>query len=92
MNTDALLQNFRENWKLRDEGEEEEKMTLWYKKKSVGWRLKQDAIKTLKELQDFAIQQNHSDMLSVIFQNKVFVESQAAKRVNCWQNTLFEFL
>jgi hypothetical protein len=45
----------------------------------------QDAVKSLKELQEFAIQWNDSDMLSVISQAKVFVESQAAKRVNCLQ-------
>jgi hypothetical protein len=34
----------------------------------------QDAVKSLKELQEFAIQQNDSDMLSVIsHNNKVFV-------------------
>jgi hypothetical protein len=30
---------------------------------------------------------NDSDMLSVIFQTKVFVEIQAAKRQNCVQKT-----
>jgi hypothetical protein len=45
----------------------------------------QDAVKSLKELQEFIVQRNDSDMLSVISQAKVFVESQAAKRVNCMQ-------
>jgi hypothetical protein len=39
----------------------------------------QDAIKSLKELQEYAIQWNDTDMLSVISQIKVFEESQAAK-------------
>jgi hypothetical protein len=38
----------------------------------------QDAVKSLKELQEFAVQRNDSDMLSVISQAKVFVETQAA--------------
>jgi Fe-S cluster assembly iron-binding protein IscA len=44
-----------------------------------------------KELQEFAAQQNDSDMLGVISQAKVFVESQAAKRVNCVQKTLLDY-
>ena len=43
----------------------------------------QDVVKSLKELQEFAVQRNDSDILGVISQAKVFVESQAAKRVNC---------
>jgi hypothetical protein len=46
--------------------------------------------KSLK-LQEFAVQRNDSDMLSVISQAKVLVESPAAKRVNCAQKTLLEF-
>jgi hypothetical protein len=46
----------------------------------------QDAVKSLKELQEFAVQRNDSDMLGVISQAKVFVESQAAKTANCVQN------
>ena len=52
----------------------------------------QDAVKSLKELQEFAIQRNDSDMLGVVIsQAKVFVESQAAKRVNCMQKTLLDY-
>jgi hypothetical protein len=51
----------------------------------------QDAVKSLKELQKFAAQQNDSDMLGVIFEAKVFAESQAAKRVNCVQKTLLDY-
>ena len=43
------------------------------------------------KLQEFAIQRNDSDMLGVISQAKVFVESQAAKRVNCMQKTLLDY-
>ena len=51
----------------------------------------QDAANSLKVLQEFAVQWNDSDMLTLISQAKVFVESQAAKRVNCVQKTLPEF-
>ena len=51
----------------------------------------QGAVKSLKELQEFAVQQNDSDMLGVISQAKVFVESQAAKIVNCVQKTLLDY-
>jgi hypothetical protein len=43
------------------------------------------AVRSLNELQEFAVQRNDSDMLSVISQAKVFVESQAVKRVTCVQ-------
>ena len=42
----------------------------------------QDAVKSLKELQELAVQRNDSDMLGVISQAKVLVESQVAKREN----------
>jgi hypothetical protein len=45
----------------------------------------QGAVRCLKELQEFAVQRNDSDMLGVISQAKVFVESHAAKTVNCVQ-------
>ena len=51
----------------------------------------QDAVKSLKEQQEFAIQRNDSDLLGVISQAKVFVESQTAKRVNCVQKTLLDY-
>jgi hypothetical protein len=51
----------------------------------------QDAVKSLKELQEFAVQRNDSDMLGVISQAKVFVGSQAAKRVNCVRKTLLGY-
>jgi hypothetical protein len=54
-------------------------------------KIYQDAVKSLKELQEFAIQQNDSDMLGVISQARVFVGSQAAKRVNCVQKTLLDY-
>jgi hypothetical protein len=43
----------------------------------------QNAVQSLKELQEFAVQRNGSDMLGVISQAKVFVEIQVAKTVNC---------
>ena len=51
----------------------------------------QDAVKSLKELQEFAVQRNDSGILGVISEAKVFVESQAAKRVNCMQKTLLDY-
>jgi hypothetical protein len=53
----------------------------------------QYAVKRLKELQEFAVQRNDSDMLGVVVisQAEVFVESQAAKRVNCVQKTLLDY-
>ena len=51
----------------------------------------QDAVRSLKELQEFAVQRNDSDMLCVISQAKVFVGSQADKTVNCVQKTLLDY-
>jgi hypothetical protein len=51
----------------------------------------QDAVKSLKELQEFAIQRNDSDLLGVITETTVFVDIQAAKRVNCVQKTLLHY-
>jgi hypothetical protein len=51
----------------------------------------QDVAKRLKELHGFAVQRNDSDMLGVISQAKVFVESQSAKRVNGVQKTLPDY-
>jgi hypothetical protein len=51
----------------------------------------QDAVKSLTELQEFAVQQNDSGMLGVISQAKMFVESQAAKSVSCVQKTLLDY-
>ena len=39
----------------------------------------QDAVKSLKELQEFAVQRNDSNMLGVISQTKVFVESRESQ-------------
>jgi hypothetical protein len=51
----------------------------------------QDTVKSLKELQEFAVQRNDSDMLGVISQAKVFIESEVTKRVNCVQKTLLDY-
>jgi hypothetical protein len=53
----------------------------------------QDAVKSLMELQESALQQNNSDIVSVISQAKVCVcvEIRTAKRVNCVHNTLLKF-
>jgi hypothetical protein len=45
----------------------------------------ENAVKSLKELQEFAVQRNDSGLLSVIFQAKMFVESQAEKSISCVQ-------
>jgi len=86
MDIDALVQNFRESQKER---EEENDIVLEEEKCRV--KTYQDAVISLKELQEFAIQQNDSNMLGVISQAKVFVESQTAKRVNCVQKTLLDY-
>jgi hypothetical protein len=88
MDIDALVQNFRESQKEREEEGENDIV-----KEEEKYRVKtyQDAVKSLKELQEFAVKRNDSDMLGVISQAKVFVESQAAKRVNCVQKTLLDY-
>ena len=90
MDIDALVQNFRESQKEREEEEEEENDIVLEEEKC---RVKtyQDSVKSLKELQESAVQRNDSDMLGVISQAKVFVENQAAKRVNCVQKTLLDY-
>ena len=72
-----------------EEEEDENDIVLEEAKCSV--KTYQDAVKSLKELQEFAVQQNDSDMLGVISQAKVFVESQAANSVNCVQKTLLDY-
>ena len=73
MDIDALFQNFRENQKERQEEEEEENDIVLEEEKC---RVKtyQDAVKSLKELQEFAVQRNDSDMLGVISQAKCLWE------------------
>ena len=92
MDIDALVQNFKESQKVREEEEEEEEEENYNVLEEEKCRVKtyQDAVKSLKEPQKFAVQRNDSDMLGVISQAKVFVESQAAKRVNCVQKTLLD--
>jgi len=85
---DALVQNFRQSQKEREEEEEGEEDDIVLEEEKCRVKTYQDAVKSLKELQEFAVQRNDSDMLGVISQAKVFVESQAGKRINCVQNTL----
>jgi len=93
MDIDALVQNFRESQKEREEEveEEEDENDIVLKEEKCSVKTYQDAVKSLKELQEFAVQQNDSDMLGVISQAKMFLESQEAKRVNCVQKTLFDY-
>jgi hypothetical protein len=93
MDIDALVQNFRERQKEREqeEKEEEEENDIVLEEEKCRVKTHQDAFKSLKELQEFAVQWNDSDMLGVISQAKVFVESQVAKRVNCVQETLLDY-
>jgi len=88
MDIDVLVQNFRESQKEREE-EEENNIVLEEEKCRV--KTYQDAVISLKKLQEFAVQRNESDMLGVISQAKVFVESQATKRVNCVQKILLDY-
>jgi hypothetical protein len=93
MDIDALVQNFIESKKKRGEEveQEEDENDIVLEEEKCSMKTYQDAVKSLKELQEFAVQQNDSDMLGVISQAKVFVESQAAKRVNCMQKTLLDY-
>jgi hypothetical protein len=92
MDIDALVQNFRDSQKEREEEEEaEEEENDVFEEEKCRVKTYQDAVKSLKELQEFAIQWNDSDMLGVISQAKVFVESQAAKRGNCVHKTLIDY-
>jgi len=93
MDIDALVQNFRESQKEREEEEEEKEEENDIVLEEENWRVKthQDAVKSLKELQEFAVQRNDSDMDGVISEAKVFVENQVGKRVNCVQKTLLGY-
>jgi hypothetical protein len=64
MDIDGLVQNFKESQKEREEEEEENYIVLEEEKCRV--KTHQDAVKSLKELQEFAVQRNDSDMLGVI--------------------------
>jgi hypothetical protein len=66
MDIDALVQNFKESQKEREEEEEEEEendIVLEEEKCSV--KTYQVAVKSLKELQKFAVQRNDSNTLGV---------------------------
>ena len=95
MDIDALVQNFKESQKEREEEEEEEEEEdendIVLEEEKCRVKTYQDAVKSLKELQEFAVQRNDSDMLGVISQTKVFVENQVAKRVKCMQKTLLDY-
>ena len=77
MDNDALVQNFRESQKEREEEDEENDTVL--EEETCRVKTYQDAVKSLKELQEFAVQRNDSDMLGVISKAKVFVESQGSQ-------------
>ena len=92
MDIDVLVQNFKESRKEGEEEEEEEEVNyIVLEEEKCRVKTHQDAVKSLKELREFAVQQNDSDMLGVISQAKVFIESQVAKRVNCVQKTLLDY-
>jgi len=86
----ALVQNFRKSQKEREEEEEEEENYIVLEEEKCKVKAYQDVVKSLKELQESAVQRNDSDLLGVISQAKVFMESQAAKRVNCVRKTLLD--
>jgi hypothetical protein len=90
LNIYALVQNFRERRKGTEEEDEEEANDMVYgviEEERCRVKTYQDSVKSLKELQEFAVQRNDSDMFSVISQDKVLVESQAAKGGNCVHKT-----
>ena len=88
MDIDAIVQNFIESQKEREVEEEGEEDDIVLEEEKCSVKTYQDAVKSLKELQEFAVQWNDSDMLGVISEAKVFVENQADKRINCMQKTL----
>ena len=84
-----MTSQIMEEWLTVFTKEEENDIVLEEEKCRV--KTYQDAFKSLKELQEFAVQRNDSDMLGVISQTKVIVESQAANRGNCVQKTLLDY-
>ena len=72
----ALVQNFRKSQKEREEEEEEEENDIVLEEEKCNVKAYKDVVKSLKELQEFAVQRNDSDMLGVISQAKVCVESR----------------
>ena len=68
MDIDALVQNFRESQKEREEEdeEEEEKNDIVLEEEKCRVKTHQNAVKSLKELQQFAVQRNDPDMRGVI--------------------------
>jgi hypothetical protein len=88
----ALVQKFKESQKEgEEEEEEEEENDIVLEEEKCRVKTHQNAVKSLKELQEITVQRNDSDMLGVISQAKVFMESQVAKRVNCVQKTLLDY-
>ena len=71
MDIDALVQNFRESQKEREEEEEEEENDNVLEEEKCRVKTYQDAVKSLKDLQEFAVQWNDSDMLGVVSEAKV---------------------
>jgi hypothetical protein len=93
MDIDSLVNNFRENRKgeEEEEEEEEEENDIMVEEEKCRVKTYPDAVKSLKDLQQFALQLNDSEMFSVISQAKVFVEGQAAKNVNYVQKTMLDY-
>jgi len=55
MDIDALVQNFRQSQKEREEEEEEEENDIVLEEEKCRVKAYQDAVKSLKELQEFAV-------------------------------------
>ena len=56
MDFDALVQNFRESQNEREDEEEEESNDIVLEEETCRVKIYQDAVKSLKELQEFAVQ------------------------------------
>ena len=69
-----ILEKVKKKEEEDEEEEEEEENNIVLEEKKCRVKTYQDAVKSLKELQEFAIQHNDSDMLGVISQAKVFVK------------------
>ena len=87
MDINELVQKFRESQKKRERRKKKRKNDIVLEEEKCRVKTYQDSVKSLKELQEFAVQRDDSDMLGVISQAKVFVGSQEEKRVNCMQKT-----
>jgi hypothetical protein len=80
MDIDTLILNFK--GVVKGERKRKRKIMLYRRKTKCRVKKYRPAVKSLKELQEFAVQRNDSNTLSVISQAKVLVKIRVAKSVN----------